>query len=68
MNSFREGFKKIVEFFTQRLTPPFSEKKERKNDLRVMKQILYYMGPLTLVKLLLQRAFKLKPMFSGDFS
>ena len=34
-----------------------------KNDLRSMKQILYDMGLLTLVRWLLQRAFKFEPPF-----
>ena len=37
--------------------------KKMKNDLRVMKQILYDMGPLTLVRWLLQRALKFEPPF-----
>ena len=32
-------------------------------DLRIMKQILYDMGLLTLVRWLLQRAFKFEPLF-----
>ena len=58
--------KKIVEFSTKRLTPPpFSGKKNKKakNDLRVMKRILYDMGPLTLVRWLLQRGLKFEPPF-----
>ena len=34
-----------------------------KNDLRVMKRILYDMGPLTLVRWLLHRAFKFESPF-----
>ena len=34
-----------------------------KNDLRVMKRILYDMGPLTLVRWLLQRGLKFEPPF-----
>ena len=40
--------KEIVEFSTKRLTPPLLV--EKKNDLRVMKWILYDMGLLTLVR------------------
>ena len=58
----REGFKKkIVEFSTKRLPPPpLSGRKIRKtkNDLLAMKQILYDMGPLTLVRWPLYRALK----------
>ena len=43
--SLREGLnKKIVVFSTKRLTPPASGKK-----LKIMKQILYDIGSLTLV-------------------
>ena len=52
--------KKIVEFSTKRLTPtPIVDK----NDLSAMKQVLYDMGLLTLVRWLLQRAFKFEPHF-----
>ena len=37
--------------------------KKTKNDLRVMKQILYDMGPLTLVRRLLQRGLKFESPF-----
>ena len=37
--------------------------KKTKNDLLAMKQILYDMGPLTLVRWLLQRALKFEPPF-----
>ena len=40
---------KLVEFSTERVTPPQSGKKQ-KNDLLAMKRILYDMGPLTLVR------------------
>ena len=40
-----------------------AEHKKTKNDLRVMKRILYDMGPLTLVRWLLQRALKFGPPF-----
>ena len=46
--------------------PPVSGKKikkQNKKDLRVMKGILYDMGPLTLVRWLLQRALKFGPPF-----
>ena len=49
----REGFKKrkLVKFSTKHLPPPPSGKKlKTKNDLLAMKQILYDMGPLTLVR------------------
>ena len=46
--------KKIVEFSTKRLTPLpppwWKRNKKTKNDLLAMKQILYDMGPLTLVR------------------
>ena len=43
--------KKLVEFCTKRLTPPLVEKnKKTKNDLRALKQILYDMGLLALVR------------------
>ena len=48
--------KKMVEFSTKRLTPPpvsGKKLKTKKNDLLAMKQILYDMGPLTLVRWLL---------------
>ena len=42
---------KLVEFSTKRLTPPplWKKKEKTKNDLLAMKQILYDMGPMTLV-------------------
>ena len=49
-----KGLKKIVEFSPEPLAPPppVSGKKivNNKNDLRVMKRILYDMGPLTHVR------------------
>ena len=55
--------KEIVEFSTKRLTPPLplsgkKIKKKTENDLLAMNQILYDMGPLTLVRWPLQRALK----------
>ena len=41
---------KIVEFPTKCLTPPPLSGKKTKNYLLAMKQILYDMGPLTLVR------------------
>ena len=52
----REGFKKkMVEFNTKR-PPWWKRNRKTKNDLCVMKQILYDMGPLTLVRWPLYRA------------
>ena len=41
--------------------------KKTKNDLRAMKQILYDMGFLTLVRWLLSRAFKFEPPFRPGY-
>ena len=53
--------RKKVEFTTD--PPPLSVEKKAKNDLRAMKRNLYDMGHLTLVRWLLQRAFKFEPPF-----
>ena len=42
--------KNLVEFSTKRLTPPPLVETKLKNYLVAMKQILYDMGPLTLVR------------------
>ena len=36
-------------------------KKEKKNDLHALKQILYDMGPLTVARWLFQKVWKFKP-------
>ena len=43
------------------------ENKKTKNDLRAMKRILYNMGLMTLVRWLLQRAFKFEPPLGPRF-
>ena len=49
----------LFEFSTKRLPPPLVEKNwKNENDLHAMKQILYDMGPPTLVRWPLYRALK----------
>ena len=56
----REGLKKNA----LSPPPPVSEKKRnRKNDPNAMNRNLYDMGPLTLVRWVLQRAFNFEPPF-----